>query len=89
MSLEDICKELKPTVAIGASAIEGALTKQFIHMMGENCERPIIFALSNPTSKAKCTAKEAYKLSDVGQSNINTESLILNYLLTMFFVDIT
>jgi malate dehydrogenase (oxaloacetate-decarboxylating)(NADP+) len=63
-SLEEICTEVKPTVAIGAAAIPGAFTEQFIQMMGQLNERPIIFALSNPTSKAECTAEQAYNLTD-------------------------
>jgi len=64
-SLEEICADLKPTVAIGAAAIPGAFTEQFIELMGKFNEQPIIFALSNPTSKAECTAEQAYKLTQV------------------------
>jgi len=64
-SLEEICSDLKPTVAIGAAAIPGAFTEQFIELMGQFNEQTIIFALSNPTSKAECTAEQAYKLTQV------------------------
>jgi len=64
-SLEEICSDLKPTIAIGAAAIPGAFTEQFIKLMGEYNEQPIIFALSNPTSMAECTAEQAYKLTEV------------------------
>jgi len=67
-SLEEICADLKPTVAIGAAAIPGAFTEQFIELMGEFNQQPIIFALSNPTSKAECTAEQAYKLTQVRPS---------------------
>ena len=63
--LEDICADLKPTVAIGAAAIPGAFTEEFIKLMGDLNEQPIIFALSNPTSKAECTAEQAYRLTQV------------------------
>ena len=63
--LEDICRDLKPTVAIGAAATPGAFTEQFIKDMGEFNERPIIFALSNPTSMSECTAEQAYSLTEV------------------------
>lgn len=65
VSLEEICADLKPTAAIGAAAIPGAFTEQFIELMGQYNEQPIIFALSNPTSKAECTAEQAYKLTQV------------------------
>jgi len=64
-NLEEICAELRPTVAVGAAAIPGAFTERFIELMGEFNEKPIIFALSNPTSKAECTAQQAYTLTQV------------------------
>jgi len=62
--LEDVCREIKPSVAIGAAAIGGAFTEQFITDMGKFNKQPIIFALSNPTSKAECTAEQAYRLTE-------------------------
>ncbi|XP_068228452.1 NADP-dependent malic enzyme isoform X2 [Palaemon carinicauda] len=59
-TLEDIVRELKPTSLIGAAAIGGVFTPQLLKDMASFNERPVIFALSNPTSKAECTAEEAY-----------------------------
>ena len=54
---------LRPTALIGVSASAKAFDKKVIETMAEINERPIVFALSNPTSKAECTAEEAYTWS--------------------------
>ena len=64
-NLETICEELKPTVAIGASTAAGSFTEKFLQTMAKNTPKPIIFALSNPTDKAECTAEQAYKFTKV------------------------
>lgn len=58
--LLEIINEVKPTILIGASTIGGSFKTEHIKAMAKLNERPIIFALSNPTEKAECTAEAAY-----------------------------
>ena len=63
-NLLDAVTTLKPTVLLGLSGQPQTFTKEIIEAMAELNERPIIFALSNPTSMAECTAEQAYSWSD-------------------------
>ncbi len=54
----------RPNVLIGATGAPGSFTKEIIEHMCTINERPVIFALSNPTSRAECTAEQAYTWSD-------------------------
>lgn len=54
---------LKPTVIVGLSGQPDSFSKEVIEAVTEINKRPIVFALSNPTSKAECTAEQAYRWS--------------------------
>jgi malate dehydrogenase (oxaloacetate-decarboxylating)(NADP+) len=58
--LPAVAETVKPTAIIGLSGKHGIFTGPLLKAMARLNERPIIFALSNPTSKAECTAEEAY-----------------------------
>ncbi|KAG6739686.1 hypothetical protein POTOM_057300 [Populus tomentosa] len=58
--LLEVVKAIKPTVLIGTSGVGKTFTKEVIEAMATINEKPLILALSNPTSQSECTAEEAY-----------------------------
>jgi malate dehydrogenase (oxaloacetate-decarboxylating)(NADP+) len=63
MGFVDAIRDIKPHVLIGATGAHGTFTREVISAMADINRFPAIFALSNPTSRAECTAAEAYEWS--------------------------
>jgi malate dehydrogenase (oxaloacetate-decarboxylating)(NADP+) len=63
-SLGRLIDYVKPTILMGLSTIGGAFTPELIKKMAELNEHPIIFPLSNPSSKSECTFEEAVNNTD-------------------------
>jgi malate dehydrogenase (oxaloacetate-decarboxylating)(NADP+) len=61
--LEMTIEAFRPSVLVGASGQGSLFTRPVIEAMSRVNERPVVFALSNPTSKAECTAEQAYAWS--------------------------
>jgi malate dehydrogenase (oxaloacetate-decarboxylating)(NADP+) len=56
-------ESVRPTAIIGVSTVAGAFDRSVIEVMARVNSRPIILALSNPTSRSECTARQAYEWS--------------------------
>lgn len=62
--LLEAVRALHPSTLIGASGTPGVFTRPLLEQLAADVERPIVFSLSNPTSKTECTAREAYEWTD-------------------------
>jgi len=63
-TLLECVERIKPTALIGVSAQGASFTKEVCAKMAVLNAKPLIFALSNPTSKAECTAQQAYEYTN-------------------------
>ena len=54
---------VRPTAIVGVSTVPRAFDRRVIETMSRMNERPVIFALSNPTSRSECSAEDAYRWS--------------------------
>ncbi len=62
--LREIVEDLRPTALIGVAGIPRTFTQPVVEAMARLNTHPIVMALSNPTSKAECTAEQAYTWTD-------------------------
>jgi malate dehydrogenase (oxaloacetate-decarboxylating)(NADP+) len=63
-NLPETIDAFRPTILIGATGKPGLFTRDVLQAVTRQIERPLIYALSNPTAKAECTAEEAYAHTD-------------------------
>lgn len=73
ISLLDVVNNAKPTVLIGVSGCPGLFTEDVIRAMHLHCQRPIVFPLSNPTSRVEATPKDILHWTQ-GQALVATGS---------------
>jgi malate dehydrogenase (oxaloacetate-decarboxylating)(NADP+) len=57
----EVVERIRPAAVVGVSGQPATFTQPILEALAELHERPVVFALSNPTSKAECTAEEAYR----------------------------
>jgi malate dehydrogenase (oxaloacetate-decarboxylating) len=73
ITLLDVVRNVKPTVLIGVSGQPGAFTEEVVREMAKHSDRPVIFPLSNPTSRSEATAQDLMDWTD-GRALIGTGS---------------
>ncbi|WP_417614822.1 NAD-dependent malic enzyme [Oceanisphaera sp.] len=73
ISLLEVMQNGKPDILIGVSGQPGLFTKEVIQTMHAHCERPIVFPLSNPTSRVEATPEDIINWTN-GQALVATGS---------------
>ena len=73
ITLLDVIRHAKPSVLIGVSGQPGAFTEEAVREMARNAIRPVIFPLSNPTSRSEATPQDLLEWTE-GRALIGTGS---------------
>jgi len=73
ITLEETIANLRPTLLVGTSGTAGLFSETVVRAMAAVNDRPVVFPLSNPTSKAECTGAQAIEWSD-GRAIVATGS---------------
>jgi malate dehydrogenase (oxaloacetate-decarboxylating) len=64
ISMLDVVRNARPTVLIGVTAQTGLFSEAILQEVAKSTDRPVVFALSNPTSKCEATPEQVWKATD-------------------------
>ena len=64
LALDEVVRRFHPTVLVGASGQPGTFTEAIVREMHAHCARPVVLALSNPTSRTEVTPEELIRWTD-------------------------